>query len=122
MTAKIEDDKALSPSQKEHYIGNNGVPEAAPAAFAQSQRDCLTAKLEAEKTAARPAAKFDWQPWDPSTLPSCHKWRNAHEVAYPYVGANCVNRPGEEKKEVQPEASDHSDFNVYDAFSRIFHP
>lgn len=58
-----------------------------------AERDCLTAKLEAEANAARPASKFDWKPWDASTLPSCHNWRNAHEVPYPYVGANCVNRP-----------------------------
>ena len=35
-----------------------------------------------------------WDSWDPNTLPSCHHWRNAHEVPYPYVGANCVNRDG----------------------------
>jgi len=35
-----------------------------------------------------------WDSWDPDTLPSCHHWRNAHEVPYPWVGANCVNRNG----------------------------
>lgn len=32
-----------------------------------------------------------WDSWDPDTLPLCHHWRNAHEVPFPYVGANCVN-------------------------------
>ena len=35
----------------------------------------------------------DWNSWDPNTLPLCKHWRNAHEVPYPYVGANCVNSP-----------------------------
>ena len=33
----------------------------------------------------------DWNSWDPNTLPLCKHWRNAHEVKYPYVGANCVD-------------------------------
>ena len=32
----------------------------------------------------------DWNSWDTNTLPLCKHWRNAHEVPYPYVGANCV--------------------------------
>jgi len=43
---------------------------------------------------AKPAWGWAWDPAVPDSLPSCHKWRNAHEVAYPNVGANCVNREG----------------------------
>ena len=39
-----------------------------------------------------------WNSWDPASLPSCHHWRNAHEVVYPNVGANCVNRDSEKKE------------------------
>ena len=34
-----------------------------------------------------------WNSWDKNTLPLCKHWRNAHEVPYPHVGANCVNSP-----------------------------
>jgi len=30
-----------------------------------------------------------WNSWDRESLPLCKHWRNAHEVVYPYVGANC---------------------------------
>lgn len=32
-----------------------------------------------------------WVSWDPKSLPLCKHWRNAHEVPYPMIGANCVN-------------------------------
>ena len=37
-----------------------------------------------------------WNSWDTNTLPLCKHWRNAHEVVYPYVGANCVTSRHEE--------------------------
>ena len=42
----------------------------------------------------KPPNGFAWDSWNPDSLPSCHHWRNAAEVPYPYVGANCVNRAG----------------------------
>jgi len=60
--------------------------------------DPLMAKLEAEAGKLNGPSKFDWKSWDPSTLPSCHAWKPAHEVPYPYVGANCVIRPAEAAK------------------------
>jgi len=41
-----------------------------------------------------PVKPFNWDSWNPDSLPSCHHWRHAHEVPYPMVGANCVNRNG----------------------------
>ena len=38
-----------------------------------------------------------WNSWDQNTLPLCKHWRNAHEVPYPMVGANCVNGPRHEE-------------------------
>ena len=45
---------------------------------------------------SKPPGGFPWTAWDADTLPSCHKWRNAHEVPYPMVGSNCVNRDGKQ--------------------------
>ena len=44
----------------------------------------------------------DWNSWDKDTLPLCKHWRNAHEVPYPYVGANCVNSPRHEPPPPEP--------------------
>ena len=45
---------------------------------------------------SKPPGGFPWTAWDPSTLPYCKHWRNAYEVPYPMVGANCVNERHEE--------------------------
>ena len=50
-----------------------------------------------------------WDSWDPATLPSCHHWRNAHEVVYPYVGANCVDREHEKKESLSQVRTDPDD-------------
>jgi len=54
------------------------------------------AQVRGDDPYPKPPGGFAWDSWNPDSLPSCHHWRNAHEIPYPYVGANCVNRNGKE--------------------------
>ena len=36
------------------------------------------------------------EPWDPSTLGTCRDRKPAHQVPYPFNGANCIENHYEE--------------------------
>lgn len=84
--------------------------EAKAAALVQSKakREPLLTKIEGAndpkankpREVALSPRESKTKAWDPKTLPSCHKAPVLSKIPYPYVGANCVERPDEEAKDL----------------------